>query len=133
MWQVPNPETSTMRRFVEMVFEAAGHSPHLRAAPRWGIALAALFSPTLRAVKERLLPVGAALGGGRQQVRAHLRVGRDSAGGGDQVNGRLVQTRVECAMTAPHTTSGVFGWRHRTPHPGVGITRKWVAHLSKRS
>jgi nucleoside-diphosphate-sugar epimerase len=54
VWHVPSPETTTMRRFVEMVFETAGHSPHLRAAPRWGIALAALFSPTLRAVKERL-------------------------------------------------------------------------------
>jgi nucleoside-diphosphate-sugar epimerase len=46
VWHVPSPETTTMRRFVEMVFETAGHSPHLRAAPRWGIALAALFSPT---------------------------------------------------------------------------------------
>jgi nucleoside-diphosphate-sugar epimerase len=43
-----------MRRFVEMVFESAGHPPRLRAAPRWGIALAGLFSPTLRAVKEQL-------------------------------------------------------------------------------
>jgi nucleoside-diphosphate-sugar epimerase len=37
-----------------MVFEAAGHPPGLRAAPRWGITLAALFNPTLRAVKEQL-------------------------------------------------------------------------------
>jgi nucleoside-diphosphate-sugar epimerase len=36
------------------VFEAAGLPPRLRAAPRWGIALAALFNPTLRAVKEQL-------------------------------------------------------------------------------
>jgi hypothetical protein len=39
--------------FVQMVFEAVGH-PRMRAAPRWGIALAALFNPTLRAVKEQL-------------------------------------------------------------------------------
>ncbi len=54
VWHVPNPETVTVRRFVQMVFEAAGHPPRLRAAPRWGIALAALFNPTLRAVKEQL-------------------------------------------------------------------------------
>jgi nucleoside-diphosphate-sugar epimerase len=54
VWHVPNAETVTMRRFVQMVFEAAGHPPRLRAAPRWGIALGALFSPTLRAVKEQL-------------------------------------------------------------------------------
>lgn len=54
VWHVPNPETVTMRRFVQMVFEAAGQPPRLRAAPRWGIAFAALFNPTLRAVKEQL-------------------------------------------------------------------------------
>ena len=54
VWHVPNPETLTMRRFVQRVFEAAGHPASLRAAPRWGIALAALFNPTLRAVKEQL-------------------------------------------------------------------------------
>jgi nucleoside-diphosphate-sugar epimerase len=54
VWHVPNPETVTMRRFVQMVFEAAGQPPRLRAAPGWGIALAALFNPTLRAVKEQL-------------------------------------------------------------------------------
>ena len=54
VWHVPNPETVTIRRFVQMAFEEAGHPPRLRAAPRWGIALAALFNPTLRAVKEQL-------------------------------------------------------------------------------
>ena len=54
VWHVPNAETVTMRRFVEMVFEASGHHARLRAAPRWGIALAALFNPTFRAVKEQL-------------------------------------------------------------------------------
>jgi hypothetical protein len=51
---VPNAEAVTMRRFVQVVFEAAGYPASLRAAPRWGIALAALFNPTLRAVKEQL-------------------------------------------------------------------------------
>ena len=54
VWHVPNAETLTTRRFVTMVFEAAGHPARLRAAPRWGIALGALFNPTLRAVKEQL-------------------------------------------------------------------------------
>jgi nucleoside-diphosphate-sugar epimerase len=54
VWHVPNAEAVTMRRFVQMVFEAAGQSPRLRAAPRWGITMGALFSPTLRAVKEQL-------------------------------------------------------------------------------
>jgi nucleoside-diphosphate-sugar epimerase len=53
VWHVPNAEAVTMRRFVEMVFEAAGRSARLRVAPRWGIALATLFDPTMRAVKEQ--------------------------------------------------------------------------------
>lgn len=54
VWHVPSPEAVTMRRFVEMVFGAAGHPPGLRTAPRWGLTLAALFNPTLRAVREQL-------------------------------------------------------------------------------
>jgi nucleoside-diphosphate-sugar epimerase len=54
VWHVPNPETVTMRRFVEMVFETTSRPPRLRVPPRWGIALGALFDPTLRAVKEQL-------------------------------------------------------------------------------
>ena len=54
VWHVPSPETVNLRRFVQMVFESAGQPPRLRAAPRWGIAMAALFNPTLRAVKEQL-------------------------------------------------------------------------------
>ena len=54
VWHVPNPDTVTMRRLVQTVFESAGRPPRLRAAPRWGIAMGALFNPTLRAVKEQL-------------------------------------------------------------------------------
>ena len=54
VWHVPNAEAVTMRSFVQMVFESAGNPFHLRSAPRWGIALAALFDPTMRAVKEQL-------------------------------------------------------------------------------
>jgi nucleoside-diphosphate-sugar epimerase len=54
VWHVPSAETVTMRRFVQMVFESAGLPSRLRTAPRWGIAMAALFNPTMRAVKEQL-------------------------------------------------------------------------------
>jgi nucleoside-diphosphate-sugar epimerase len=54
VWHVPNAETVTMRRFVQMVFESAGHPYRLRTAPRLGISTAALFDPTMRAVKEQL-------------------------------------------------------------------------------
>jgi nucleoside-diphosphate-sugar epimerase len=54
VWHVPNAEAVTMRRFVEMVFESAGGEPRLRTAPRWGLALAGLFNPTIRAVREQL-------------------------------------------------------------------------------
>jgi nucleoside-diphosphate-sugar epimerase len=54
VWHVPNAEAVTLRRFVQMVFESAGHPFRLRTAPRWGIAMAGLFNPTLRAVKEQL-------------------------------------------------------------------------------
>lgn len=54
IWHVPNAETITMRAFVQIVFNAAGQPARLRAAPRWGIALAALFNPTVRAVREQL-------------------------------------------------------------------------------
>lgn len=54
VWNVPNDETITMRRFVEMVCAEVGRPRRLRGAPRWGLALVALFNPTLRAVREHL-------------------------------------------------------------------------------
>jgi len=54
VWHVPNAEAVTMRSFVQMVFESAGHPFRLRTPPRWGIAMAGLFNPTMRAVKEQL-------------------------------------------------------------------------------
>jgi nucleoside-diphosphate-sugar epimerase len=54
VWHVPNAETVTTRRFVEMVFAELGRPPRLRAAPRWGLVLAGLFNPTVRAVREQL-------------------------------------------------------------------------------
>lgn len=54
VWHVPNAEAVTMRRFVKMVFASVGNAPALRTAPRWGLALASLFNPTIRAVREQL-------------------------------------------------------------------------------
>jgi nucleoside-diphosphate-sugar epimerase len=54
VWHVPNADTVTVRRFVQMAFESVGQPSRLRVAPRWGIAMAALVNPTMRAVKEQL-------------------------------------------------------------------------------
>src|SRR4029450_6984654 len=47
VWHVPNSEAVTMRRFVQMVFEAAGQAPRLRGGPRWGGVLAAGVQPAV--------------------------------------------------------------------------------------
>jgi nucleoside-diphosphate-sugar epimerase len=54
VWHVPNAETVITRQFVEMVFAELGRPPRLRAAPKWGLVLAGLFNPTVRAVREQL-------------------------------------------------------------------------------
>jgi nucleoside-diphosphate-sugar epimerase len=54
VWHVPNAQTLTTRRFVELVFQQAGTTPRVRVAPKLGITVLALVNPTMRAVKERL-------------------------------------------------------------------------------
>jgi nucleoside-diphosphate-sugar epimerase len=54
VWHVPNAEAVSMRQFVQMVFAELGRPPRLRVSPRWGLVLAGMFSPTLRAVREQL-------------------------------------------------------------------------------
>jgi nucleoside-diphosphate-sugar epimerase len=54
IWHVPNAEAVSMRKFAEMVFGELGRPPRLRVAPGWGLALAGMFNPTLRAVREQL-------------------------------------------------------------------------------
>ena len=53
MWHLPSAETLTSREFVRLVYEAAGHPLKLRPMPSPILAVAALSSPTLRAVKEQ--------------------------------------------------------------------------------
>jgi len=57
IWHVPNDQPVTLRRFVEVVFEEIGRPARLQTAPDWGLALAGLFNPTIRAVKEQLYQV----------------------------------------------------------------------------
>jgi nucleoside-diphosphate-sugar epimerase len=52
-WHLPSADTLSMRAFVGSVYEAAGHPSRLRAMPSALLAAAALFSPTLRAVREQ--------------------------------------------------------------------------------
>jgi len=57
IWHVPNDQPVTLRRFVEVVFEEIGRPARLQTAPDWGLTLAGLFNPTIRAVKEQLYQV----------------------------------------------------------------------------
>ena len=53
VWHLPSAETLTTRAFARLVFEAAGHPFRLRVLPSALLALLALASPTLRAVREQ--------------------------------------------------------------------------------
>lgn len=53
IWHLPSAETLTTRSFVALVYEAAGRPARLSAMPSWLLSVAALVSPTLRAVKEQ--------------------------------------------------------------------------------
>jgi nucleoside-diphosphate-sugar epimerase len=53
-WHVPNPETLTLRDFIERVYRCAGTEPKLRMIPRFVVALMGTFNPTLREVREML-------------------------------------------------------------------------------
>jgi nucleoside-diphosphate-sugar epimerase len=57
IWHVPNDQTITLRGFVELVFGEAGRPARLQTAPAWSLALAGLFNPTIRAVREQLFQV----------------------------------------------------------------------------
>jgi nucleoside-diphosphate-sugar epimerase len=54
VWHVPNAETVTTRRFVEMVFAQVGRPARIRPAPTIAITLLALFAPPMAAVKETM-------------------------------------------------------------------------------
>jgi nucleoside-diphosphate-sugar epimerase len=54
VWHVPNAETLTMRRFIEMVFEHLEKPARLQPVPKIFINLLALVAPALAAVKETM-------------------------------------------------------------------------------
>lgn len=54
VWHVPNAETVSIRRFVEMVFEKVGAPPRSQLVPRLFINALALVLPPMRAVKETM-------------------------------------------------------------------------------
>ena len=52
VWHLPNPETVTTRRFVEMVFSQVGRPARLQGLPNLAITVLAMFVPPMAAVKE---------------------------------------------------------------------------------
>lgn len=54
VWHVPNAETVTLRRFVDMIFEETGYPPRMRVAPRWLVSALGLFDRRMRELKEML-------------------------------------------------------------------------------
>ena len=53
IWHVPSAETLTTREFVRRIYEIAGQPPRLRVLPGPFLAVLALVSPMLRAVREQ--------------------------------------------------------------------------------
>ena len=53
VWHLPSAETLTTREFARLVYEAAGHPLRLRVLPSPLLAVLALVSPMLRAVREQ--------------------------------------------------------------------------------
>jgi nucleoside-diphosphate-sugar epimerase len=54
VWHVPNAETVSMRRFIEMVFQQLGKPPRLRPVPKIFINALALVLPPMVAVRETM-------------------------------------------------------------------------------
>jgi len=54
IWHLPSNDPIMGRRFIEMVFEALGEAPRMRAYGYWSLSLAGLFDSQVREVKEVL-------------------------------------------------------------------------------
>jgi nucleoside-diphosphate-sugar epimerase len=57
VWHVPNAPTTSLRRFVEMVFAETERPARIQVPPRVAVMVLAVFNPTLRAVTEQLYQV----------------------------------------------------------------------------
>ncbi len=53
VWHLPSAETLSTREFASLVYEAAGERPKVTAMPPALLTILALFSPTLRAVRDQ--------------------------------------------------------------------------------
>ena len=53
-WHLPNAETLTTRRFIELVFAETGHEPRVSAMPRFMVTAVGLFNPMVREIAEVL-------------------------------------------------------------------------------
>lgn len=53
-WHLPNAETLTSRRFVEMIYETAGNRPKISATPKTVVRLVGLRNPMVREMVEML-------------------------------------------------------------------------------
>jgi nucleoside-diphosphate-sugar epimerase len=53
-WHLPNAETLTSRRFVEMIYETAGNRPRISATPKIVVRLVGLRNPMVREMVELL-------------------------------------------------------------------------------
>ena len=54
IWHVPSAPAVSSRRFVEMVYRAAGSKPRLRAAPRFLVKVLGRFNTQMREIEEML-------------------------------------------------------------------------------
>ena len=54
IWHIPSAETLTTRQFLELIFEEAGKTPKVMAAPRFLVKMMGLFNPIMRELKEML-------------------------------------------------------------------------------
>ncbi len=53
-WHLPNPETVSTRRFLEMVYEETGHPLKIQAMPKLMLKALALFMPLMRELNEMI-------------------------------------------------------------------------------
>jgi nucleoside-diphosphate-sugar epimerase len=53
-WHLPSPETATMRRFVEIIFEEVGKPARIQTAPKIMLRALGLFNPGIRETIEML-------------------------------------------------------------------------------
>jgi len=54
VWHIPNAETVTTRRFVELIFAQLGRPARLQPVPKVAISLLGMFVPAMAAVKETM-------------------------------------------------------------------------------